>query len=138
MAWLAPGVTATCWMGTQEEADVEVGLAWRQSSAVMLPLMSRLSVLWAGVVQWSSTWSPMRWAVRSVTISGRLSEGGRGLPGLAQPMARERSAVRPALRPLPCWLCRWFCGKFIGFQPSILGLSGCGRDGNAGDSLITG
>ena len=70
-----------------------VGLVWRQSWAVKVSVMLMPSVVLEGVVQWSWTWSPMRWAVRSATISGRCRDGGRGGPGLAQPMARGRRRV---------------------------------------------
>jgi hypothetical protein len=55
----------------------------------MGPLTAMREVVWVGVVQWSSTVSPMRWAARSFTGSGRLREGAKGGAGLAHPMAHR-------------------------------------------------
>jgi hypothetical protein len=89
MAWVGPGCMGRRWTGVQAVA----GLVWRQNSAVRGPLRLRPSVVREGVVQWSWTWLPMRWAVRSVTTSARFRVGGRGLPGLAQPIAMGISSV---------------------------------------------
>jgi hypothetical protein len=50
-----------------------------------------------GIVQVSATWLPVRSAARSVTGSGKLSEGGSGVPGVPQP-AVISAATSPAGR----------------------------------------
>ena len=73
------------------------GAGSRQISAVREPLIGRSSVVFAGVVQWSCTSSPTRWAVRSLTGWGRRSDGARGGPGLAQPIASGIENVTQAM-----------------------------------------
>ena len=69
-------------------AVVSAAMLVRQRWAVMEPLMGRPSVVLVGVVHWRVILSPMRSAVRSVMGRGRLRDGGRGGPGLAQPVVR--------------------------------------------------
>ena len=79
VGWRVEGVVAAVGSGA---------MVVRQMWAVMFPLMGRPSVVLAGVVHWRMTLSPMRWAVRSVMGRGRFRDGGRGGPGLAQPVIR--------------------------------------------------
>ncbi len=65
----------------------------RQRTAVIGPRRGRSSVVSMGVVQERWTASPMRSARRSEMGVGRLRDGGRGGPGLAQPVSR-RAAKR--------------------------------------------
>src|SRR6185312_4890694 len=69
------------------------GRASRQTSAVTGPLISRSSVAREGVVQWSATALPTRWAERSATIPGRWNDGGSGGRWLARPMAKASHSM---------------------------------------------
>lgn len=88
------------WTGSRR-MDVQVAGAApgdgrsRQSSATIGGLMRTPSVVSDGVVQTSRTSLPMRSARRSLTIEGRLRDGGWGGPGFAQP-ARQRSPATSA------------------------------------------
>ena len=74
----------------------------RQISAVIGSLALRRSVVVSGVVHCKWTISPVRSAVRSLTISGRFSEGGLGGPGLAQPATKAiRGATAATENHLP-------------------------------------
>ena len=101
-----PGRTEKRGSGVQAlDREWSAGLPWRQSWAVSVPGMLTPSVVLEGVVQWRWTESPMRWAARSVTTSGRCRDGGRGGPGLAQPTSRmtrgKRRVTAVAPRTLP-------------------------------------
>jgi hypothetical protein len=73
--------------------EVVDGLGSRQISAVRGVGTLKPSTVWEGVVQWRRTRSPTRCAVRSLGISLRWRDGGRGGPGLAQAMRREARVV---------------------------------------------
>ncbi len=90
------GVLGVGWRVGVSAAVVSVAMLVRQRWAVIEPLMGRLSVVLVGVVHWRMTLSPMRSAVRSVMGRGRLSVGGRGGPGLAQPEVRTMRVAMSA------------------------------------------
>jgi hypothetical protein len=69
----------------------------------MFPLIGSLSVFFLGMVQARETWFPVRDAVRLVTGSGNLSEGGMGAPGVPHPV----SAIPPAI-PIASATCAAF------------------------------
>jgi hypothetical protein len=74
-----------------------------------LPFSSSLSVLRFGVVQVSVTWLPARLALKSETSSGRLSEGGCGVPGVPQPDTASPAASASTTQSI-------FCIVLIAFQ----------------------
>jgi hypothetical protein len=98
--FFAGGLGAGWGVGVMVDAAVvSAAMLVRQMWAVMFPLMGRLSVVLVGVVHWRMTLSPMRSAVRSVMGRGRLRDGGRGGPGLAQPIkTMARFAMSSAAR----------------------------------------
>jgi hypothetical protein len=61
----------------------------------MLPFRAVLSVLRFGIVQFNVTAFPALVADKSVTGSGRFSDGGCGAPGVPQP-ASQMPASNPA------------------------------------------
>lgn len=95
VARVSPGGTGNRTTGTQAGDGAEE-TAMRQTSAVMGPLTGRRSFVVCGVVQCSRTRSPMRSAVRSFTVSGRLRDGGRGGAGLAHPNVKTIAVAAAA------------------------------------------
>lgn len=81
---------ASCNVAATEQGGALVSL--RQTRTVMLPLSKTLSVVFVGMVQVSATWGPVRSAERSATGTGRLSDGGRGAPGMPQPPSATADA----------------------------------------------
>ena len=90
-----PGATFCLRTGVQAE-----GAVIRQSSIVIGFEMVSPSVVLEGLVQRRCTSSPTRSAARSAIGLGRCSEGGRGVPGLAQPLhsVQNRRRVRGIAR----------------------------------------
>ncbi len=79
----------------------------------ILSFRGSLSVLRLGMVQVRDTWFPTRVAERSVTRSGRLSDGGCGAPGVPHP---ERHAHRDTISAAASRDAVSRCASFIGIQ----------------------